>query len=178
MGEANQVWLLRRLVVLLAALVTLVLADCVGLVIVPAAHASAAQNSVQAFTPAAQPTVGPATSEIPCSRPGSTVLGEQIAADFCVATEDAGGLSFGDKISGQMAGRGWTEQSIEDTVAKPYATHDVWDYTSGSREPATAYENADGAYVVVNDQTGQVVQISDANDSGWRPVWNDPRFQR
>jgi RHS repeat-associated protein len=105
-----------------------------------------------------------------------------------LATEDAagefapiagGGLSIGDKIAGQMAARGWTEDSLYDALENPTETHDVWDYTGGSgREPATAYVNSDGAYAVVNDQTGNVVQISDANDPGWKPVWNDPRFQR
>jgi hypothetical protein len=63
-------------------------------------------------------------------------------------------------------------------VANHSEAHTVWDYTSGTAEPAMAYATADNAYVVVNDATGKVVQVSDAYDSGWHPVWNDPRFQR
>jgi hypothetical protein len=89
-----------------------------------------------------------------------------------------GSLSIGDK-AGQIAQRGWTEQSIEETVANPVETHEVWDVAGGAgREPATAYVNSDGTYVVVNDETGRVVQISDANRPGWKPVWDDPRFRR
>lgn len=30
--------------------------------------------------------------------------------------------------------------------------------------------------VVVNDLTGDMIQISNRNASSWSPVWNDPRF--
>jgi hypothetical protein len=87
-------------------------------------------------------------------------------------------LSFDDKVDGQMGPRGWTQGEVEQTVRDPSATHPVWDYTSGTREPATAYERNNGSYVVVNDSTGQVVQVSDANNPNWKPVWDDPRFAR
>ena len=87
-------------------------------------------------------------------------------------------LLISEKISTQMGPRGWTEQAINETVASPAETHPVWDYTTGNQQPATAYVRSDGSYVVVNDSSGEVVQISDATDPDWKPVWNEPRFQR
>lgn len=64
-------------------------------------------------------------------------------------------------------------------MAPGWGTHSVWDFTSGQMEPATAYERLDGSYVVLNDVSGVVVQVSDINRVGtWKPVWNDPRFGR
>ena len=88
------------------------------------------------------------------------------------------GLSIGEKIAGQMGPRGWSESLMKETIDSPAATHTVWDFTSGTREAATAYARADGSYVVVNDATRAVVQVSDINKVGWKPVWDDPRFQR
>jgi len=88
------------------------------------------------------------------------------------------GLSIGEKIAGQMGPRGWSETLMQETVDNPAATHSVWDFTSGSRQAATAYARSDGSYVVLNDETLVVVQVSDINKVGWKPVWDDPRFQR
>jgi metal-sulfur cluster biosynthetic enzyme len=38
--------------------------------------------------------------------------------------------------------------------------------------------NCYASYVVVNDATGDVVQVSDVNDPDWKPVWDEPWFQR
>ena len=95
-----------------------------------------------------------------------------------IGSQDATSLAFSQKILSQLASRGWTQGSVEDTYAQPFATHDVWDFTSGGKEPATAYVQPGGGYVVVNDDSGQVVQVSDLNNPNWKPVWNDPRFQR
>lgn len=54
----------------------------------------------------------------------------------------------------------------------------VWDLTTGTKQPATAYARSDGSYVFINDSTGAIVQLSDINSAGWKPVWSDPRFQR
>jgi filamentous hemagglutinin len=35
-------------------------------------------------------------------------------------------------------------------------------------DPATAYIRSDGTYVVRNDQTGDIVQISDCHDPDWQ----------
>ena len=87
-------------------------------------------------------------------------------------------LGFSEKVNGQMPGRGWTSELVGETVTSPAETHPVWDYTAGNRQAATAYVRANGSYVVVNDSTHQIVQVSDRGDAEWQPVWNDPRFRR
>jgi RHS repeat-associated protein len=72
-----------------------------------------------------------------------------------------------EKIRKQMAKRGWTEQSIKDTVDSPYTTCGAYDKATG--HSATAYYNKDGSYVVRNDVTGDVVQISKRGDPNWTP---------
>jgi hypothetical protein len=89
-----------------------------------------------------------------------------------------GGLQVSSKIAGQVPTRGWTPGLINDTFANPVATHSVWDLTGGTQQAATAYVRADGSYIVVNDATKAIVQVSDATDAAWNPVWMDPRFQR
>jgi filamentous hemagglutinin len=81
------------------------------------------------------------------------------------------------KILGQMGPRGWTSDSISSTIAKPaerIVTQDTrFDPIAGTRrnDPATAYVNSDGSYVVVNDKDGTVVQISNRNDPNWKAPW-------
>ncbi len=97
---------------------------------------------------------------------------------YFVATDDAAILvhncTIGQKIRDQMIDRGWTDDLVDEVVDNPTFTHNVWDLTSDSA--ATAYARGDNFYVVVNDATGEVVQISDRLDGGWAPVWTDPRF--
>jgi YD repeat-containing protein len=52
------------------------------------------------------------------------------------------------------------------------------DLTSGTKQAATAYVQRGGGYVVLNDQTRAVVQVSNLNKTGWKPVWEDPRRVR
>lgn len=104
------------------------------------------------------------------------VAGASVAAKS--ADEVLGALSYSTKIEGQMATRGWTKEAIETTIQNPTATHTVWDLTSGTKHAATAYVQRGGGYVVLNDETRAVVQISNLNKAGWKPVWEDPRFMR
>ncbi|MDN5745547.1 MAG: hypothetical protein L0H31_10560 [Nocardioidaceae bacterium] len=94
------------------------------------------------------------------------------------ADEVLGALSYSTKIEGQLATRGWSKEAIEATIQNPTATHTVWDLTSGTKQAATAYVQRGGGYVVLNDETRAVVQISNLNKTGWKPVWEDPRFTR
>lgn len=87
-------------------------------------------------------------------------------------------LAYPTKITTQMSKRGWTPALVEQTMRNPAQTYPVWDYTSGTKQAATAYARADGSYVVVNDSTHDVVQVSDRGDPDWKPVWNDPKFRR
>jgi hypothetical protein len=102
-----------------------------------------------------------------------------ILRQSAVAAEDVtSSLSYTTKITKQMGPRGWTEDSVADTVKNPAETHSVWDFTTGDKQPATACVQSGGGYVVVNDTTGEIVQVSDLGKANWKPVWDDPRFQR
>jgi len=79
---------------------------------------------------------------------------------------------IGEKITSQMAKRGWSKESIDVTVSRPYRTAPTKDTrfnADGTRNnsPATAYVNKDGSYVVRNNATGDIVQISNRNDPNW-----------
>jgi RHS repeat-associated protein len=76
------------------------------------------------------------------------------------------------KIQGQMGSRGWTGDSINETVNNPSATSPATNKATGG--DATAYFNEDGSYVVVDNTTHEVIQVSNRNDPGWIP---DPTIQ-
>ncbi|WP_202806090.1 colicin E5-related ribonuclease, partial [Snodgrassella communis] len=82
------------------------------------------------------------------------------------------------KIQKQMQSRGWTSESINDVITNPnkkISTTDTrFDPTTGTRlnDPATAYIAKDGSYVVKNDRTGTIVQISNKNDRNWKAPWD------
>lgn len=81
------------------------------------------------------------------------------------------------KIEAQMGQRGWTRQAIEDLIARPDRTvptrHSRFDQTQGKRldDPAMGYAARDGSYVVRNERTGAVVQVSDKREPGWKAPW-------
>ena len=80
------------------------------------------------------------------------------------------------KIEGQLAKRGWSRSSVDDAISNPtrtVRTADARHLPGGGRnaEPATAYYSRDGGYVVRNDRTGDIVQISNRNDPNWRAPW-------
>ncbi|MDI2113978.1 colicin E5-related ribonuclease, partial [Commensalibacter nepenthis] len=87
-----------------------------------------------------------------------------------------------DKIKGQMGDRGWTDADIDAAIAagpkgtstdnrSPKKTDDKL----GRNDPATVYGKP-GSYVVINDRTGEVTQVSDKIRPGWtddsRIQWN------
>ena len=82
----------------------------------------------------------------------------------------------GQKVQDQMTKRGWTDTLIQDTLDNPsrtVATQDTRYLPGGGRmsDPATAFIRKDGSYVVRNDVTGDIVQISDRFDPGWKAPW-------
>ena len=83
------------------------------------------------------------------------------------------------KIGKQIAKRGWSDDTIYDAINNPVKTKKTRDqrwlpHADAPRDdPATAYFAADGSYVVRNDKTGEIVQISDKNDKEWIVPWED-----
>ncbi len=80
------------------------------------------------------------------------------------------------KIAKQMEKRGWTTEGIDSTVNNPsqtVATTDTRWRPDGTKmnDPATAYINKDGSYVVRNNKTGDIVQVSDRTDPNWKSPW-------
>ena len=72
------------------------------------------------------------------------------------------------KLNNEMSKRGWTEETVKDTVNNPYTTRKATNKATGNS--ATAYYNQNGAYVVIDDITKEVVQVSDnINPSSWIP---------
>ncbi|WP_157958554.1 colicin E5-related ribonuclease [Salinicola sp. CPA57] len=83
------------------------------------------------------------------------------------------------KIYKQMGKRGWSIDSIKEAIAKPsktVATKDTrFDPATNKRlnDPATGYITKDGSYVVQNDRTGAIVQISNRNNKKWNSPWEE-----
>ena len=68
----------------------------------------------------------------------------------------------------QAAKRGWSFDDILDVVSNPAQTRSNSNIVNrANNNPVTYYYRADGYYVVVDDITGQVVQISNTNDVNW-----------
>lgn len=89
------------------------------------------------------------------------------------------------KIRGQMDERGWSEQDIRDIVAKgpKGVSVDQRGFKTtedglGRNDPATVYGEP-GKYVVINDRTGEVTQVSGKNEPGWaddsRIFWGEKK---
>jgi RHS repeat-associated protein len=87
--------------------------------------------------------------------------------EFAATGEGALDIGIDQKIFNQMDSRGWNSNSIQSTVDDPYATSSALNKATG--ENATAYYNADGSYVVRDNSTGQIIQISNKNNSNWIP---------
>ena len=67
-----------------------------------------------------------------------------------------------------MTQRGWTESTVKDMVNNPYTTRVSTNKATGN--PSTVYYNQEGGYVIIDDVTKAVVQVSDnINPSTWIP---------
>jgi hypothetical protein len=87
------------------------------------------------------------------------------------------GTKFGAKIEGQLRARGWTKRLVESTIRNPariVKTRDIRAVEGGGRmnDPATVYYSARGGYVVRNNRTGDIVQISNRLNPNWRAPWD------
>ena len=71
------------------------------------------------------------------------------------------------KIAGQLNNRGWTSTLIQDIVDNAYTTRRS--HFKGTGNQATAYYHVNGSYVVVDDVTNEVVQISKWDFPEWIP---------
>ena len=72
------------------------------------------------------------------------------------------------KLSNQMSQRRWTESTVRNTVSNPFTTRASTNLATGNS--ATVYYNQRGGYVIVDNVTNVVVQVSDnLYPSSWIP---------
>lgn len=76
-------------------------------------------------------------------------------------------ISIDAKIANQMPRRGWSYSSINDIVKKPYTTRAATN--KATNNSATAFYNEAGDYVVKDDITDGIIQISKFGDKDWIP---------
>ncbi len=67
----------------------------------------------------------------------------------------------------QFTGRGWTSELMENVLNKPYTTRSA--INKANKNPATAYYNKSGDYIVLDDLTNTVIQFSKVGDRNWIP---------
>ncbi len=87
------------------------------------------------------------------------------------------GTTFGAKIEGQIAKRGWTKRLVQSAIDDPVRTVATRNtrYLPGGRrldDPATAYYSRRGGYFVRDDRTGDIAQISDRMNPAWKATWD------
>ena len=71
--------------------------------------------------------------------------------------------------------RGWSRSDVQEAVFNPdAAVPGLTDRTDPAHPSATGYISANGGYVIVNNSTGILLQVSDRNDPGWAAPWEDP----
>ena len=79
---------------------------------------------------------------------------------------------FGDKIRRQIRNRGWGNpdehdlSALDEVIAKPDRIEETIDWREGRGSPAAGYVRADGHYVIINNDTGEIVQVSDTHNPG------------
>ena len=108
---------------------------------------------------------------------GSIIAADAINDAVTALNESSGDdIVIDDKIKGQLGDRGWTEQEVRDTVSgepigKTKDQRGPKKTSDGERrdDPASVYGSKEEGHVIVNDKTGEVVQVSDKNDPNWVP---------
>ena len=76
-----------------------------------------------------------------------------------------------EKLANQIAKRGWTKDLIMDTVDNSYTIRTSINRATGNT--ATVYYTKQGSYIIIDDVTKAVVQVSDnINPSSWVPDSN------
>ena len=79
-------------------------------------------------------------------------------------------IQFSDKFSkpaykNQVAEKGWTNQTIADTINNSVKTATSVNKYTGN--PVTAYYIDDVHYIAIDDITGKVIQVADMNKANW-----------
>lgn len=83
------------------------------------------------------------------------------------AKEIDASFAYGQKIERQMTSRGWDDDLLDRALSDPVHTSAATNKATGGR--ATAYYVKDGSYVVRDDTTKSIIQVSNRHDPGWVP---------
>ena len=83
------------------------------------------------------------------------------------STPDPDDWDISSKKAMQMDKRGWTSERISETIRNPHTTREAVNKANGN--PATAYYNAEGSYVVRDNITREILQMSDRLNLSWIP---------
>ncbi|GGI98345.1 colicin E5-related ribonuclease [Paenibacillus hunanensis] len=113
------------------------------------------------------PTIGKNGNTIVMGYPNVWGSVETLSPSDSITTPIVIKVKLSDKIKKQMQKRNWTEEDIEDTVKNPHATSEATNKANGKE--ATAYFNEDGTYVVKENETDEIIQISNRKDPDWVP---------
>jgi hypothetical protein len=76
-------------------------------------------------------------------------------------------LKYNDKILWQMEVRLWSKTDIRNVITKPYKKWKSVDNYNWKNDPATVYFISNNQYIVINNITWDVVQVSDKKDIWW-----------
>lgn len=123
----------------------------------------------------ASPSPGTATAGSSGANAQLPTANGGVAAAGTSSATNVGKVVIDGKIGSQLEARGWTQQEVQAVVNEgPVGT--TMDNRSAGKTPdglprndsASVYGSKSG-YVVVNDRTGEVVQVSGKNDPGWIP---------
>lgn len=129
------------------------------------ASANPASGGYQLFVPAASEH----QHDIQLASLGNFDYFAKIASECCNATNNI--LTTNIPTSGrkfnQLTSRGWDQSSIDNVVNGPAHTSTATNRATGN--PATAYFDSSGNYVVRDNVTGDLVQMSNRNDPNWIP---------
>lgn len=77
------------------------------------------------------------------------------------------GSNFTTKINKQLPKRGWTQRRVQSVTDRPVHTSPALNRATGNK--ATAFFDKNGAYVVRENATGDIIQISNRLDPKWVP---------
>ena len=103
----------------------------------------------------------------------------KITTDFNIVAKNSAGLKNiinipdNQRKINQITSRGWSLNAIQGIVDEPFRTRKAVNKANGN--PATVYYRSDGHYIVRDDVTKTLVQMSDTKlkvgygDSNWKP---------
>ena len=82
--------------------------------------------------------------------------------------EDKSISGLGSKNEAYVKKRNWNMDLINNTYNYPYTTRQSINRTDNFH-PATVYYNKDGDYIIVDDVTNELVQLSEYGNTAWQP---------